>query len=94
MNYREIIDKVAKELNLPKTLVYKTYKYYWLTIKDHLESLPLKTDKALTEDEFNKLQTSVSVNCIGKIACTYEKYSRIRKKFERIRKYKESKGEV
>ena len=45
MNYREIIDKVAKELNLPKMLVYKTYKYYWLTIKDHFESLPLKDKK-------------------------------------------------
>lgn len=94
MNYREIIDKVAEELNLPKMLVYKTYKYYWLTIKDHLESLPLKDKKVLTENEFNKLQTSVSVNCIGKIACTYEKYSRTRKKFERIKRYKESKGEV
>ena len=33
MNYREIIDKVAKELNLPEDLVRNTYKSYWKVIK-------------------------------------------------------------
>lgn len=33
MSYSSIIDKVSEELNLPKEVVDRTYKSYWLFIK-------------------------------------------------------------
>ena len=33
MNYSDIIDKVSEELDLPKEVVDKTYKAFWLFVK-------------------------------------------------------------
>ena len=42
MNYPDIIGKVSEELNLPKEVVDKTYKAFWLFINQSIQSLPLK----------------------------------------------------
>ena len=56
MNYPDIVGKVSRELNLPKEVVDKTYKAYWLFIKNHIQSLPLKEN--LNEEDFAKLRTN------------------------------------
>lgn len=36
MSYSDIVYKVSKELNLPIEIVDKTYKAYWLCIKQSI----------------------------------------------------------
>lgn len=84
MLYSEIIDKVSKELNLSTKVVDNTYKGYWLCIKEHIKSLPLKED--LSEEEFNKLTTSINIPSIGKLYCGYDKYSSMRNYYKKCKK--------
>lgn len=84
MNYEEIIRRVSTELNLPYSVVDKTYKSYWLFIKDTIQSLPLKEE--LSEEEFTKIRTNINIPSIGKIICPYSRYLGVRKRFEHIKK--------
>lgn len=77
--YNTIIDKVAKELDLDSSLVRKVYKNYWLCIREHIKSLPLKED--LSEEEFNSLITNFNIPSLGKLHCTYDKYKKIKKSY-------------
>lgn len=86
MNYNEIIHKVAKDNNLSIELVDKTYKAFWLFIKETIKKLPLKED--LTEEEFNKLRTNFNIPSIGKLSCTYRRYLGVKEKFKHIQKLK------
>lgn len=70
------IEEIAKELDLPVNVVEKTYKAFWLCIRKHIEDLPLKED--LTEEEFSKLTTSFNIPSLGKLACPYDKYKRVK----------------
>ncbi len=79
MTYKEAVESLSKKLNLPFKVVDKVYKSYWLAIRDKLSSLPLKED--LTEEEFNQLQTNVNIPSIGKLTCTYERYSKIKERY-------------
>ena len=40
MTYNEIVNKVSKELNLPKTVVDKSYKSFWIFIRNTSKQLP------------------------------------------------------
>lgn len=80
MNYNEIITQVAAELNLPKTLVNKSYRAFWKAIREHIISLPLKED--LTDEEFLKLQPNVNIPSIGKLYITLDRYHGMKKHFE------------
>lgn len=70
MNYPDIISKVSEEVNLPKEVVDKTYKAFWLFINQSIESLPLK--KSFNEKDFAKLRTNFNIPSLGKLACTYD----------------------
>lgn len=72
----EKVTQLAQELNLKKSDILKVYNTYWKAVKQQLISLPFS--KNLTEQEFNKLQTSVSVPYFGKIYCDYKNYKRIK----------------
>lgn len=85
MNYIGMIEKAAKELNLPKDLVDKTYKAFWRFVKDSISTLPLKED--LTEEEFNKLKVNFNIPSIGKLNCTYKHYQLLKKYYN---EYKEA----
>ena len=76
MTYEEIVGKVALELGLSKTLVDRTYKAYWRSIREHIVSLPLKTE--LTQEELDRLQPNVNIPSIGKLHVSYERYLKIR----------------
>lgn len=75
MTLNNIIEEVAAKLNLPKSLVYKTYKAYWKAIKEHITSLPLKED--LTDQEFMNLQPNVNIPSLGKLYITIDGYKSV-----------------
>lgn len=80
MNYKEAIKIASTELNIDEKFLDKVYKAYWRSIKEHIESLPLKDN--LTEGEFNKLRPCVNVPSIGKFYVTYNRYKKIKKYYE------------
>lgn len=86
MTYNEIIGKVAKELNLPKGVVDKTYRAYWRAVKEHITALPLMED--LSDEEFSKLQTNVNIPSIGKLYVTLGRYKWEKERYKKIMKLK------
>ena len=87
MRFKDIINKVSEELDLPKDLVENTYKAYWNFIKDTIEELPLKTE--LTQKDYNKLKTNINIPSLGKLHCTYNRYIGIRNRFNIINKIRQ-----
>ena len=89
MNYSNIIGKVSEELNLPKGVVDKTYKAFWLFINQSIQSLPLKEN--LSEEDFAKLRTNFNIPSLGKLSCTYKRMIGMKKRFEIIKQIREKK---
>ena len=87
MRFKDIINKVSEELDLPKDLIENTYKAYWNFIKDTIEELPLKTE--LTQKDYNKLKTNINIPSLGKLHCTYNRYIGIRNRFNIINKIRQ-----
>lgn len=90
---QQTINRLSRDLNLPVDVVVKTYKAYWLFIRQTIESFPLKED--LSEAEFNKLRTNFNIPNLGKLVCTYDRYIGVKKRQKVIQKkhaeYKENK---
>ena len=74
---KEVLEKLAYELNIPKEEILKAYKSYWMFIHDKIESLPLKDD--LNEEEFSRLRTNFNIPKLGKLHCSYDRYKVIKK---------------
>ena len=87
MRFKDIINKVSEELDLPKDLVENTYKAYWNFIKNTIEELPLKTE--LTQKEYGNLKTNINIPSLGKLHCTYNRYIGIRNRFNIINKIRQ-----
>lgn len=85
---KDILGKVAEDVGLPVDVVRKVYKAYWRFIKDSIEALPLRDN--LSEEEFNKLKTNINVPSLGKFTCTFDRYQRVNKRYEYIRKVKDA----
>lgn len=83
MSYPDIISKVSEELNLPKEVVDKAYKSFWLFINQSIQSLPLKEN--LNEEDFAKLKTNYNIPSLGKLTCTYERMLGVKKRFNFIK---------
>lgn len=79
MTYSEIVAKVSEELGIPRGRVDRIYRAYWRTIRNHVESLPLKDD--LTDEEFLALKTSVNVPSIGKLYISLPRYRKIKENY-------------
>ena len=88
MNYLDIIGKVSEELNLPKEVIDKTYKAFWLFINQSIKSLLLKEN--LNEEDFTKLRTNFNIGSLGKLCVTYKHYIGIKKRFEYLRKIRDN----
>lgn len=82
MNYNEIIIRVSQETGLPGKVVDKVFKAYWFFIRTSIQALPLK--ELLSEEEFSKLKTNFNIPSLGKLTCTYEDYSKLKKRYEYI----------
>ena len=89
MNYSDIIGKVSEEMNLPKGVVDKTYKAFWLFINQSIQSLPLKEN--LSEEDFAKLRTNFNIPSLGKLSCTYKRMIGMKKRFEITKQIREKK---
>lgn len=87
MSYPDIVGKVSRELNLPREVVDKTYKAYWLFIKNHIQSLPLKEN--LNEEDFAKLRTNFNIPSLGKLSCTYDRMLGMKKRYKLIKQIRE-----
>lgn len=86
MTYEEIIGKVSKELNLPDEVVDKTYKSFWICIRQNIQALPLKNINS--EEDFNTLRTNFNIPSLGKLNCTYSKMVGVKNKFKYIKQLK------
>ena len=84
MKYTKVLDQVSNKLNLPKDFVDKVYKSYWLSIKEHIQSLPLKD----TKDEviFNILKININIPSIGKLYTTQERIQNIKENYSKYHK--------
>lgn len=92
MTYTEIINRVSTELGISPDIVNKAYKSFWLYIKDSIQDYPLKED--MTKEEFLKLRTNFNIPSLGKLTCTYDKYLRIKDRFNNIKNIREKNEEV
>lgn len=88
MNYTSIINKVSQETNIPFEVVDAAYKSYWKFIKQTIQSLPLKDD--INEEEFDKLRTNFNIPSLGKLTCTFDRMTGVKKRYEYIEKLKEN----
>lgn len=80
IKYNQIIKDVAKEVNLPEEVVNEAYKSFWLFVKTKIEELPVKKD--ISNDEFDKLSTSFNLPSLGKLACTRDKFEKLKKRLK------------
>lgn len=87
MTYKEIVHKVSEDTGIPIEVVDKTYKAFWLYIRNSIQELPLKEE--LTEAEFLSLRTNFNVPSLGKLCITYDKYKGIKSKFKYIKNLRE-----
>lgn len=88
MTYNDIVNTVAQKLELPVHLVDKAYRAYWKAVREHITSLPLKED--LTDEQFLQLQPNVNIPSIGKLNVTLDRYHRMKKRFEYIKKLRDA----
>lgn len=88
MTYEDIINKVSGDVGLSPDIVNKTYKAFWKYIRDYIQTLPLKDN--LTEEDFSKIRTNFNIPSLGKLTCTYKRYSGVKQKFKYIKKLREN----
>ena len=84
MKYTKVLDQVSNKLNLPKDFVDKVYKSYWLSIKEHIQSLPLKDTK--DETVFNNLKINIYIPSTGKLYTTQERIQNIKENYSKYHK--------
>ena len=82
----EIILDVSRNLDISPDVIEKVYKAYWSFIKETIQALPLKDN--LSEEEFSTLKTNFNVPSLGKLACTLDKYNRVKKRFKLIKNFR------
>ena len=82
--------KVARNLSVDQKLVEQVYKSYWMFIKEHISSLPLRE---LSQEEYDSTVSNVNLPYLGKLYVNYNKlrnYQEAREKFYQDVKAKES----
>lgn len=90
MNFKEIVAKVSKEIDIPEDVVATAYRSYFQFIRTVITDLPLKND--ITEEEFNNLRTSFNLPSLGKLYTTYQDICNVKKRYEIIKKIKNDKS--
>ena len=83
---KEIILDVSRNLDISPDVIEKVYKAYWSFIKETIQALPLKDN--LSEEEFSTLKTNFNVPSLGKLACTLDRYTRVKKRFKLIKNFR------
>jgi len=87
MIYPDIEKEVSQKLNIPEDVVDAAYKSFYEFVKEKITELPLKEE--LSEEEFSKLRTNFNIPSLGKLHCTYERYSKVKERLKYVNKLKE-----
>jgi hypothetical protein len=87
MIYPDIEKEVSQKLNIPEDVVDAAYKSFYEFVKEKITELPLKDE--LSEEEFSKLRTNFNIPSLGKLHCTYERYSKVKERLKYANKLKE-----
>ena len=80
----ETIRRLSQELSLPQDVIKKSYRAYWMFIKQSIEKLPLRNN--IDEATFGELRQNFNIPNLGKLACTYNRYIGLRKRNQIIKK--------
>jgi len=88
MKTSDAIQQVAEELGIPVDVARRAYFSAWEFIKMKMRELPFKEE--LTEEEFNGYRPNFNIPEIGKLAVTWDKYQKVKRKIEYLRNLKES----
>lgn len=83
MTYEEILNKVSSDTGLSPTIIDKTYKAFWLYVRNSIQALPLKQD--ITDNEFLNLRPNFNIPSLGKLVCTPDRYRGVKKRFQYIK---------
>ena len=85
------LKKVARDLSVDQKLVEQVYKSYWLFIKEHISSLPLRD---LSQEEYDSTVSNVNLPFLGKLYVDYNRLAKYHKERELYKdvKTKESKA--
>lgn len=84
MTYTEIVKRVSQDTGISPEIIDRTYKSYWLYIRNSVQDLPLKED--ISEAEFLNLRPNFNIPSLGKLTCTFDRYRGVKKKFQHIKK--------
>lgn len=88
MTYKEIVPLLSEELEIPEEVIDTAYKSFFEFIRETITALPLKEE--LSEEDFNKLRTNFNIPSLGKLHCTYERYTGMKERLNYIRKLKDA----
>lgn len=83
MDYKGIIQKVSEDTGIPIDIVNKTYKAFWLYVRNSIQELQLKDE--LTELEFLALRPNFNIPSLGKLYVSYDRYKRVKERFNYIK---------
>ena len=72
---KETIEKLSKQLKIPKTVINEMFEDYYKAIKDIMEHEDFK--KFYTEEEYNSQKHCFQIVCLGKLGVPYEFYKKI-----------------
>lgn len=89
MTFKEIIRKVAQEIDIPEEVVKLAYRSDWDFRRKTIEQLPLKED--LSEEEFKALRVNFNLPALGKLHLTYEHYLLVKERFKILKELRERK---
>lgn len=87
MKYEEIITTLSNKTGIPYEVVDLAYKSYWKFVRDKIQELPLKDN--ISEEEMRTLKTNFNVPSLGKLSCTPERFFRVKKRLDYIKKFRE-----
>ncbi len=76
----EDLHRIARELDLPPSLVTRYYRAYWLYIKSSIEEFELKQD--MSEDAYNKMRVNFNLPNLGRLACSFKRQQLLRNRFK------------
>lgn len=87
MTLENILHEVANELGYPYEVCREAYYASWRFIRETAKQLPLQLPTEMSEEEYAKLRTSFNIPSLGKLACPYERYKNVNKRWQILKKY-------
>lgn len=83
MEYKNILELVAKETGLQVVEIDRMYKSYWEFIRKTIEKLPLSEN--ISKEEFEVMRTSFNIPSLGKLHCSYDRMLGVKKRYRLLK---------